>query len=71
MTWLRGTIAVGVGIYILLCAVALNGSTTYSTLLVVPPILLLMIAGGNWLTTYMGLPARKQQFRQRDDDEPS
>ncbi|HWD95908.1 MAG TPA: hypothetical protein VG246_05765 [Acidimicrobiales bacterium] len=68
MTYLRATIVVALAIYVFLWVVALNGASGMVPLLVVPLILAAMIALGVALQRFMGLPARKQHFRDRGDD---
>jgi hypothetical protein len=68
VTYLRATIVVALAIYIFLWVIALNGASGMVPLLVVPLILAAMIALGVALQRFMGLPARKQHFRDRGDD---
>ena len=68
MTYLRATIVLALAIYIFLWVIALNGASGMVPLLVVPLILAAMIALGVGLQRFMGLPARKQHFRDRGDD---
>jgi hypothetical protein len=68
VTYLRATIVVALAIYIFLWVVALNGASGMVPLLVVPLILAAMIALGVALQRFMGLPPRKQHFRDRGDD---
>jgi hypothetical protein len=68
VTYLRATIVVALAIYVFLWVVALNGASGMVPLLVVPLILAAMIALGVALQRFMGLPARKQHFRDRGDD---
>jgi hypothetical protein len=69
VTYLRATIVVAIAIYVFLWVVALNGASGMVPLLVVPPILAAMIALGVALKRFLGLPARKQHFRDRGDDQ--
>lgn len=71
MTYLRATIVLAVAIYVFLWVVALNGASSMVPLLVVPLILAGMIALGVALQRFMGLPPRKQHFRDRGDDQES
>ena len=68
MTYLRATIVLALAIYVFLWVVALNGASGMVPLLVVPLILAAMIALGVALQRFMGLPPRKQHFRDRGDD---
>jgi hypothetical protein len=68
VTYLRGTIVLALAIYVFLWVVALNGASGMVPLLVVPLILAAMIALGVALQRFMGLPPRKQHFRDRGDD---
>lgn len=69
MTYLRATIVLAIAIYVFLWVVALNGASGMVPLLVVPLILAAMIALGVALQRFMGLPPRKQHFRDRGDDQ--
>jgi hypothetical protein len=68
VTYLRATIVLALAIYVFLWVVALNGASGMVPLLVVPLILAAMIALGVALQRFMGLPPRKQHFRDRGDD---
>jgi len=68
VTFLRATIALAVAIYVFLWVIALNGASGMVPLLVVPLILAAMIILGVALQRFMGLPPRKQHFRDRGDD---
>jgi hypothetical protein len=63
----KATIVVGVLIYVFLLILAFNGATILLEPLLIPLILVVMVAGGNWLSHYMGLPSRSQKFRDRDN----
>jgi fatty acid desaturase len=69
VTYLRATIVLAIAIYVFLWVVALNGASGMVPLLVVPLILAAMIALGVALQRFMGLPPRKQHFRDRGDDQ--
>ncbi len=68
MTYLRATIVLALAIYVFLWVVAVNGASGMIPLLVVPLILAAMIALGVALQRFMGIPPRKQHFRDRGDD---
>jgi hypothetical protein len=71
VTVLRVTIVVGVAVYALLWVFALNGATSLVGPLTVPLILGVIVALGVALQRFIGLPARKQHFRDRGDDAES
>ncbi len=68
MTVLRATLVVAVLVYVFLWVVALNGASGLIALLAVPLILAGMIALGVALQRFMGIPPRKEHFRDRGDD---
>ncbi len=68
MTVTRIVIALGVAIYVGLWVLALNGASSLVPLLVVPLVLIVLVAGGNWLSSYMGLPGRPQKFHDHGDE---
>jgi hypothetical protein len=63
----KATIVVGVLLYVFLLILAFNGATILLEPLLIPLILVVMVAGGNWLSHYMGMPGRSQKFRDRDN----
>ena len=69
MTYVRATIVLAIAIYVFLWVVALNGASGMVPLLVVPLVLAVMIVLGVALQRFMGLPPRKQHFRDRGDDQ--
>jgi fatty acid desaturase len=69
VTYVRATIVLAIAIYVFLWVVALNGASGMVPLLVVPLILAAMIVLGVALQRFMGLPPRKQHFRDRGDDQ--
>ena len=68
MTVLRATLVAAVVVYVFLWVVALGGVGGLVPLLAVPLILAGMIALGVVLQRFIGLPPRKQHFRDRGDD---
>ena len=68
MTVLKTTVVVGVVLYVVLLFVAFSGASSLGPILLVPLILAIMVGGLNWLSSFMGLPVRRQKFRRRDDD---
>jgi hypothetical protein len=62
-------IIAGAIIYAFLWLIALNGANWLEPLLAVPVILVVLIAGGSWLTRYLGLTPRSPKFHDRDDGE--
>jgi fatty acid desaturase len=69
VTYVRATIVLAIAIYVFLWVVALNGASGMVPLLVVPLVLAVMIVLGVALQRFMGLPPRKQHFRDRGDDQ--
>jgi len=65
----RVTVVVGVLIYIGLWALVVAGASALMPILVVATVLVVLVAGGNLLQSYMGIPGRAQKFRQRPDDD--
>jgi hypothetical protein len=66
VTVLRASIGIGVLLYAGLWVIAVNGATMLVPILTVPVVLAVLIAGGNYLSQYLGLPARKQRFEDRE-----
>lgn len=63
----RAAILFGLLFYIVLWFLFFDGATTLGEPLVVPLVLVAMIALGVAFNRFMGLPARQQPFRDRDD----
>jgi len=68
MSVTRATIVVGGVLYVGLWVLALAGARSLIEPLAIPLVLVVLVAGGNWLSHYMGLPARSQRFRERNDE---
>ena len=68
MTILKLTIVFGVVVYVILLVAAFSQGSALGPILVVPLALAIMVGGLNWMSSYMGLPVRRQKFRRRDDD---
>jgi Cu/Ag efflux pump CusA len=64
----RATIFAAVVIYVFLWILAFNGASSLIGPLAVPLVLAVIVALGVALQRFMGLPARKQHFRDREDD---
>ena len=69
MTYRRLAIVLGGLIYIGLWVIALNGASRWVPPLMLPLILGVLVGGGNWLTRFMGIERKPQQFRKRNDDQ--
>jgi hypothetical protein len=65
----RITIVLGMVLYAFLWIIALHGASTLEPILAVPLILVVLIAGGSWLTRYLGLTPKSPKFDDRDDGE--
>jgi hypothetical protein len=61
-------IVVGVVLYVLLWALALNGAGSLVAPLLIPVVLAVLVAGGVALNRWLGLPTRQQHFNDRDDE---
>lgn len=68
MSVTRATIFAAVAIYVFLWILAFNGASSLIGPLAVPLVLAVIVALGVALQRFMGLPARKQHFRDREDD---
>jgi hypothetical protein len=66
---LRLTVAFGVLVYLGLWALAIAKAHGLIPVLILPLVLGLLVAGGNWFSQFMGMPARSPKFK-RPDDEP-
>jgi len=60
---------VGLVVYGFLWIIALGGAPGLIPLLVIPFILALLVAGGNWLSAFMGLKGRPQQFQEKPESD--
>ena len=68
MSVTSATIFAAVVIYVFLWILAFNGASSLIGPLAVPLVLAVIVALGVALQRFMGLPARKQHFRDREDD---
>jgi hypothetical protein len=66
----RITFLAGLALYLLLWALALAGATQLVAPLVIPLVLAVLVAAGVGLQRWMGLPARRPHFRDRDEGPP-
>lgn len=69
MTVLRVTIGLGAAVYLGLWAIALSGASGLGPFLAIPLVLAVLVAGGNLLSHFMGLPARPTKFRDPKSDD--
>jgi hypothetical protein len=72
MRWRALGIALGVLVYAGLWVVVAAGATALAAPLVLIPVLVVLIAGGNLLSGWLGVPRKPQQFNRPDrvSDEP-
>jgi NADH:ubiquinone oxidoreductase subunit 3 (subunit A) len=56
-------------VYLFLWGVALNGASGLVPLLATPLVLVVLVAGGNWMTSSMGIKRKSPQFKKRSDSE--
>ena len=68
MSLIRICIALGVALYVSLWVLALSGATQLITVLVVPLVLVAMVAGLNYLSSYLELPSKSPKFRDPHDE---
>ena len=68
MIVLRSTAVVLALVYLALWGVALSGASSLVPLLLIPLALAVLVAGGNWLSQYMGLPSRSPKYHDPPDD---
>ena len=68
---LRVTIAIVLGLYVVLWVLAFNGASALVGPLVVPLVLAALVAMGVALQRFMGITPRKPHFRDREDDSAS
>ena len=54
---------------IFLWGVALNGASGLTPLLATPLVLVVLVAGGNWMTSSMGIKRKSPQFKKPSDKE--
>ena len=69
MKWTKGTIVVGVVLYIFLWVLYLHGATQLFAVLVIPPVLAFLVGGGNFLDDFLGIRRKAQEFKKRSKDE--
>ena len=65
----RMTVVALGAIYIFLWGVALNGASGLTPLLATPLVLVVLVAGGNWMTSSMGIKRKSPQFKKPSDKE--
>ena len=69
MKWTKGTIVVGVVLYIFLWVLYLHGATQLFAVLVIPPVLAFLVGGGNFLDDFLGIRRKAQEFKKRSKGE--
>jgi len=56
-------------VYLILWMFALAGARSLIAVLAIPLVLVVLVAGGNWLSQFMGLPSRSVHFNEPDADD--
>ncbi len=65
----RTAIVLGMIAYAALWMIVIAGATAFLPLVVVITVLVLLVAGGNLLQSFMGIPGRPQKFKTPDDED--
>jgi hypothetical protein len=66
--WTKGTLLVGLVLYVFLWLLFFHGARNLLPLLVIPPVLVVLVGGGNFIDYVMGIRHRAPRFRDRSDE---